>query len=511
MEVIQITVKLNHENQIKISCEAESILDCLKRNGLFLPAACGGKGICGKCRIQLCEGILPVTEADTRFFLKEELEHGYRLACEAYPTQDCTIALFEAEQDFMVVTQHSSDISVIEDVEYSIVIDLGTTTIAMQRIGMQSKKVYDTYTTINHQRSYGADVISRIEAANSGKADELRRLVLEDLKQGILQLCQNEQQIVGIYLAGNTTMIHLLMGYSCEKLGTYPFEAVELNCIKTTYAQVFSVCKVEETYKNLPVTILPGISAFVGADIMAGMLTCGFFSSKQTIALIDLGTNGEMAIGNRDRILVASTAAGPAFEAGNISCGVGSVKGAISHVTIEGDAPVLQTIEGACPIGICGTGVIDTVYELRKEHLLDETGLFEEKYFETGYPLADAILFIQKDVRELQLAKAAIRAGFEALTKEYGVTYDEIDKIYIAGGFGYKLDLEKAVGIGLFPKECSGKLEAIGNSSLAGLIQYATEKDAEKTVAAMREKICDLQLANLDLFHTCYLENMNFE
>ena len=267
---------------------------------------------------------------------------------------------------------------------------------------------------------------------------------------------------------------------------------------------------------HIPVLLLPGISTYVGADITAGMLSLDFVKRDGIAVLIDLGTNGEMAVGNREKILVTSTAAGPAFEGGNISCGVGSVAGAISDVTIDGTNVRYETIGGQPPVGICGTGAIAVTAELLRNEWIDETGLLDEDYFDDGFLLAqdaqgEPIAFTQKDVREMQLANAAVRAGLETLLVRYGITYDEIDKVYLAGGFGYKMNLEKAVSIGLIPRELSDKVEAVGNSSLSGARDALLLKDATEQLNKLCQIAEEVNLSTDKKFNEFYMEYMMFE
>lgn len=315
-------------------------------------------------------------------------------------------------------------------------------------------------------------------------------------------------------------MGHLLMGYSCETLGVYPFTPVDIGTITSSFEEMFEeqiVSDGEDGIRLLAkVILLPGISAFVGADISSGMLVCDFDKLEKPCLLIDLGTNGEMALGNKERILVTSTAAGPAFEGGNISCGMGSVPGAICNVSIDGKNIQLKTIGDKAPIGLCGTGVIETVCELVKEELVDETGMLEEDYFEEGYELAktpdgEPIVFTQKDVREIQLAKSAVRAGIETLMKRYGVSYGDIDKVFLAGGFGYKIDLEKTIGIGMLPEEFREKTTAIGNSSLGGTIIYLTEEGANERLDKIVALSSEVELSSDKDFNNFYTEYMFFE
>ena len=235
-----------------------------------------------------------------------------------------------------------------------------------------------------------------------------------------------------------------------------------------------------------------------------------FENRERPSVLIDLGTNGEMAIGCRDKILVASTAAGPAFEGGNIVCGTGSVPGAVCSVSLAGKQVHIETIADATPTGICGTGVIDAVYELKKEDIIDETGLMQKPYFENGFPLSEEgnIRLYQKDIREIQLAKSAVRAGMETLISKYGITYNEIENIYIAGGLGYQMNIQKAEDIGLLPAGCGERIHAVGNSCLKGTVKYLLNRNAQKITEAIAGTAEEINLSNDKEFQEFYMEHM---
>jgi uncharacterized 2Fe-2S/4Fe-4S cluster protein (DUF4445 family) len=511
---------------ISIDCkEGESLLEAMRRQGLSYRAECGGRGTCGKCRIRVIAGELEIIAQDRRLFSEEELEQGLRLSCKAYPKEYCTIELLAGYETngYDIVTElknrktavlprestmNSSEINILSSEEgYLIAIDLGTTTLAFSLIESVSVKVIRTHTAMNPQRAYGTDVITRIKAAGEGKLNELKDMIRKELYQGIITLTSMEEvdlhNIRRIAIAGNTTMGHLLLGYDCGGLGVYPFTPVDITTITMDFAELFP------SQEHIPVVVLPGISAFVGGDITAGLLACGCDRTERMNLIVDLGTNGEMALGNKNRLLVTSTAAGPAFEGGNISCGVGSIPGAITHVTIEAGACRYETIGDNPPVGICGTGVIEIVSELLKTGQMDETGLLAEPFFEQGYGIGK-LTFTQKDVRELQLAKAAVRAGIETLIQRYGISYDEIDKVYLAGGFGYKMDILKAVHIGLLPPELTGKVEAVGNSSLSGAIEYLTDRTAEARVRQILAAASEIHLSNDKDFNDYYIEYMSF-
>lgn len=535
-QTVTITIQRKQGDRQVVCRKGQSLMEALIENGIFLPAICAARGSCGKCRIQILTGEMAVSKEDESFFSETELTAGYRLSCRAYPDTDCTIALKQAsEEGFAVLEEYGTanghqkakkDGTIVasqvapgnQKRKLGIAIDLGTTTIVMQLIDRQNREIMGTVTMMNKQRSYGADVISRIERSNQGRRQELQACICQTLQEGLADWMQDQdlrEQMEQIVIAGNTTMIHLLMGYSCESLGTFPFKPVRLDSIQILYHELF---KGEEC--RIPVTILPGISAFVGGDITAGLYSCGFAGKAGVSVLIDLGTNGEMAIGGRERIIVTSTAAGPAFEGGNISCGTGSIPGAICHVRIEeggkgGSRAVLQTIGDRSPVGICGTGVIETVSELVRTGLVDETGLLNEEYFETGYLLAegaeDRILFTQKDIRELQLAKAAIRAGLEVLIKAGETSCEEIRNVYLAGGFGYKLDIRKAVEIGLLPAKLENKVTAVGNSALSGAVKYLCESDGAEQMAYLISHAREIKLSNAPDFNEIYLQEMSLK
>ncbi len=543
----QVIIRQENGELISVICEEqETLLDAFFRNGIIYRADCGGRGACGKCRIKVIEGNLGITVQDRRVLSCEELEQGYRLACKAIPAGDVAVCLCNrAEETMKALTEHCEETEQPEyELQYNnryedksegyiIAIDLGTTTVAFRLSEVRNRSSLSTYTLVNPQRIYGADVISRIRASLEGRQNELQNLIQKSLHQGIQKVIEKAgiapKTVMQIAIAGNTTMIHLLLGYSCETLGAYPFIPVNKN---TQYIRLKELLFQQDETSMLmsmeedkgryllqsivecPVLILPGITTFVGGDILAGMAICGFHASETVNLLIDFGTNGEIALGNKDRILVTSTAAGPAFEGGNISCGTGSISGAICRFSIEGDAVDYETIDGAAPVGICGTGVIELVSELYRNGMIDETGLLCEKYFHSGYPIEyqgnTVFTCLQKDIRELQLAKAAIRAGIEILLRNYGIQYNEVEKIYLAGGFGFYLDVDKAVRIGLLPAEWKDKIIVVGNSSLAGAEQAARSSKYVILMERLAEKVQELHLSMDPSFSELFLEQISF-
>lgn len=356
------------------------------------------------------------------------------------------------------------------------VADLGTTTIAMLLYD-EDGLVKDRYVAVNPQITYGADVISRIRAAeNREKAEELCRLVRGVLEQGlnrfIKQLTKGEN--LQLVLAANTTMTYLLMGWDTSELGCAPFRASKLSAAET------SLC-------GVPCFIFPGLSAFVGGDITAGILACGMAEKEEVTLLVDLGTNGEIVLGNRDKRIACATAASPAFE-------------------------------GGVNRGVWGADMVSFLATLKREGLLDETGLLAEQYFESGVSIGN-VLVTQEAVRSVQLAKAAIAAGIEILLEKYGVKAEQVDRVVLAGGFGYYLKPEDAAEIGLLPKELVNRAVAGGNTALLGAKKVGFAMRDEKSgrlevmgkLERLREGTCCINLAEEADFGERYVNRLELK
>ena len=485
-----------------------SLLEVLQDRGAYLAAPCGGNGSCGKCKVRFTGNIPSPSDADVRLLSRREIEDGVRLACTA-PVQEGAEVEISADDEsdmaaaggFSIRTgtgkenrkaeAYAEEGASVLNGTLAAAVDIGTTTLAMSSVDLSEGRVVSTVTGVNHQRAFGADVISRIAASVQGKGGQLQKAILRDLDslREQLGLPGNTPMVI----SGNTTMQHLLQGLPCKSLGVFPFtpEDISLHSCGT-------------------MTFLPGISTFVGADIVSGIAACGIDRSDELCVLVDLGTNGEMAVGRRGRILCASAAAGPAFEGGHISCGSAGIPGAVSGVEIRDGKVSLKTIGGLPPAGLCGTGVVEAVYELLKAGLIDETGLLDEDHFEDGFTLADGIVITGKDIREVQLAKSAVRAGLEVLLKTYGADFGHIGRVYLAGGFGQKINLKKAAGIGLLPEELLDRTTAVGNSSLAGAVMAACDPAVPERMKETAGTASEISLSDSPLFGELFMDYMFF-
>ena len=541
------TVIVTHDSSV-------TIMSTLLKNGLISGSFCGGRGDCGRCKIQFIEGVTMPTPLERSVMEPEELRQGYRLACLAKPKDDCVIrlALTDAPEiaivsDMMAVTGKSdqsgqlnertekreSDVTESEhkragiypdnvkesgviktddiqscdiqagnkfiNMDYKetlIAVDLGTTTIAMQLVDMEKGRIIDTYCEMNPQRRYGSDVLSRIKASCDGNRETLQRIVVQVLERGIAQfkkcLAGTKADICAMCIAGNTTMGHLLMGYDVSSLGKSPFMPVE-NGLREFGDSGFP----------FPVWLVPGISAFVGGDIVAGLYALGLLPKMQrdssrkqdedsnvnhvengndtTAILIDLGTNGEMVITDGTNTIATATAAGPAFE-------------------------------GGAGAGVVGSDMIACAASLLKQGIMDETGLLTEPYFTEGIIVGEpAVRLCNKDIRDLQMAKAAVRGGIEILWQKMGGP--ERLHVYLAGGFGYYLDVEAAFSIGLLPARMRGHVEAAGNTSLAGAYMIGRDLWRRKADKELFERslssITKMNLAEQGEFEKLYLHYMN--
>ncbi len=429
---------------------------------------------CGRCFEG--EGVSVIADGGlTEIWQKKLLEERKRLEAQGYPQGNVQ----EARQEDSRKSPRRT-----EELAWIVAADLGTTTIAMVLYDTNGRE-RDRFVTVNPQIQYGSDVISRIQAASrqnaigrddgcwSMPAKEMQESVKAVLEKGIARFhavwkaeSGDKDPWVRMVLAGNTTMLYLLLGFLTEELGRAPFRASHLDGAETCLA-------------GLQVTILPGLSAFVGADILAGVLACGMAEQEDVTLFLDLGTNGEMALGNAERIIACSTAAGPAFE-------------------------------GGATRGIWGADMVHLTSILLRKGVLDETGLLADPYFEEGIRIG-GVKIVQSHIRQLQLAKGAIAAGIETLARMYGLSgMEQIGRVVLAGGFGYYLQAEDAARIGLLPMSLADKTVSAGNAVLAGAFRYGFfTKNASEMIRRIVERTKVLNLAEEAEFAGRYLEMLD--
>lgn len=431
-----------------------SLENILTARGMEFP--CGGLGTCGGCRVQVLEGQVDPTPDDVATLSAQELSDGWRLACRI---QALSPLKLKVEQWTMPVLTDDTVLASTRRTGLVIAIDLGTTTIVAQLLDLGTGKLLGLRTGLNPQTVQGADVMSRVRFAID--SNELTSLIREFLGTMVRDVCGGrESEVVEIVLVGNTVMHHLFCGLDVEPLTHVPFASPNLG------EQHFGAAELGwQLPSDTIIRFLPCIGGFVGSDILAGIVAVGLHTGNRLRALIDLGTNGEISLGNSQRVLCASTAAGSAFEAGSIKMGMRAATGAISRVFQNHNGMQCAVVGDVEPRGICGSGLVDAVAAGLNNEFIQTNGRFSNRGKE--FPLAGTVKLWQCDVRELQLAKAAIASGMRILLDRWGASIDDVEEIYLSGAFGNYVRAESAVRIGLLETGVH-QLVASGNTALRG-------------------------------------------
>jgi len=421
---------------------------------------------------------------------------------------------WQITQRYHLVPNHQGIPRTFAPGEYGFALDIGTTTLAFELFNVPHGSHAGepirlaSYACVNAQRALGADVITRILRATQGAAALLHEQIHQDIRNGVAYILEKSgisaSCVRYMVISGNTTMLHLLHNLPCDTLGVFPFTPVDIN----QRAIKFDFLPQCEAFT------LPGISTFVGADVVAG-LAClrASVGTNDTFLLVDLGTNGEIALAHNGHVYAAATAAGPAFEAANISCGVGSVTGAICAATYDPEREqfTYETIGNAPPIGICGTGVLEITAELLRHQCITPHGRLHERWRKNGAPVTNDIHLTQADLREVQTAKSAIRAGIEILLQTAHCTPQDIAHVYIAGGFGTRLRPQTAVTLGLLPEVLARKAQSVGNTSLGGAARALLFQNTTDEMQNLIHRATEVNLAAHPRFNEFFMEYISFE
>ncbi len=420
---------------------------------------------------------------------------------------------------------------------YGMGVDIGTTTIAAYLYDLLTGEQLSVYSIVNPQKKFGADVISSIKHTmekDSG-LHEMHASIVAGINQAAGSLTKNSglspSDVYEITLVGNTTMSHFLLNLSAANIGQAPFIPA------ATQAFIINASDIGiHLNKNAIAVAVPSVAAYIGADTVSAVLSSGMHAGKDISLLVDIGTNGEIVLGNNQWLLSCSAAAGPAFEGANIKFGTAGINGAIDSVKIDKTLS-FTTIGGESPKGICGTGLVDIISELVRVNIIDETGRLETDPDEldgldddltgrldkidgmSSFIIAQegnkngqgGIYITQKDIRELQNAKAAIAAGIKVLIKRAGISSDDISKVYLAGGFGTFMNPESALNIGLIPSGLSGRIQSIGNAAGTGAIEMLLSKSSLKKAGEIREKINYIELSSCKEFNDLFVDSMMFD
>ena len=556
-----------------------NILEYLRSKNIGnIPSPCGGKGTCGKCRVTIVN--------DKNDKIGTEITRQQVLACQTEYEEGMTIILPDqySENDMAIVdtvinpatvsgkmTENAQEACDNGKEELATACDIGTTTVACHLLSLKTGRALATTAYPNIQRSYGADVISRIEAAKSDKLEEMRAAITGQIQQMInecLSRCGRENgRIRQLVITGNTVMCHLFTGLSPESIGRAPFMPQEYFGRNYKGGEL-GFANVDDIY------IMPAVSGYVGGDITSDMLYIDMYKTtaciqntgvsksdttgqdiltanelqqnrlehdkqdtgklvqrEKEMLILDIGTNGEMVLGKSNDYTCCATAAGPAFEGAEIELGMSAVSGAISRVWIENDQIRVEVIgadrekgQTATAKGICGSGLIDALYVFLSLGLIDETGrikthrqvpykyhryLGDDEEENECIFLTDEVYITQDDIRKLQLAKGAVAAGIAVLMQARGLKCDDIGQVYIAGGFGSVLDKHSAAGIGMIPAELVDRTVAIGNAAAGGAMIAAINPNAEKRLDEIAKSMKYIELSSDKNFYDEYIRQMN--
>lgn len=468
--------------------------DALFAHGVEFP--CGGRGKCLRCRVRVTAGDQPAAPEDLRLLGEPAVAEGWRLACHARGVADVTLDI--AQWDAAIL----ADDSVFEFVPregLGIAVDLGTTTLVAQLVHLATGRVLAVRTALNPQAAYGADIMTRVEhAVRDGGQPALERLIRERIGELAAVVTPKGAAVRDVTITGNAVMHHLFCSIDVEPLSHVPFEPVR-NGLEQFEAKALGW----QLAGNPRVSFLPCLGGFVGSDILAGVLASRMHESSELVGLIDLGTNGEIVFGTRERMVCASAAAGPAFEGGRISTGMRAATGAIAEVSVDNGALRAHVLGGGTARGICGSGLVDAAAAALDLGLLKPNGRLP------GGPLAlaDGVSLTQRDIRELQLAKAAVAAGIRIVLETLGASAGDVEKLYLAGAFGNYVNRASARRIGLidFPEE---KVHPAGNTSLLGakMALFANSLAYSDVVGRVEH----VGLASDARFQEIYVDQMGF-
>jgi len=513
----------------------ETVLRALQRDGVAVAGSCGGRGTCGKCRVRFAERSPEPTTADRAAIEVEALRVGWRLACQHEVEGQATIELLEMGE--LPHKERVGGLDALQAVDpfgeprddvdaYGVAIDIGTTTIAAHLFDLGTGRRLAGVASRNPQIPFGADVISRISHVRrhgeSGLSD-LHDAVVEGLNRLIRRAAElasvPASSIRSAIAVGNPTMLHLLLSVDPSGIGVSPFRPVFSEGMERSAENIGL-----EIRPDAAVRTFPGISGYVGADIVAGILATDLDEAQGTILFLDIGTNGEVVLAIDGRLTACSTAAGPAFEGASIVQGMPAMDGAIEGVRLEGRRIVCSTIGDVDAVGLCGTGLLSAVAELVAGGAIDRSG----RFVDGGSPVEDQlrgegaerrmrltdgerpVYLYQRDVREVQLAKGAMRAGIDILLRSAGVAPEELDRILIAGAFSAGLTGEHLVATGLLPEIDPARIRNVGQTAVRGAAISLLDRSRLRAADRIAQSVEVVELSADPSFAGLFVECMAF-
>ncbi len=519
----------------------QSLFDCAEQVGVRVPTSCRKNGKCRECLVEVVEGgdlLSPLAPEE------EHLRNGFRLSCRAcVVAQTGVVRCHTLRRGQMRIESSSTalhdvpipkgfDPAVSRDGDWvlldgkplvriagpllGLAVDVGTTTVVVRLHDLENGKILAVQSFENPQRFAGSDIMARIHYDTEQGGHLLQRTLLAYLSHAIESLPCDPLNIYEVVIAGNTTMRDLLFGLNVYTVGQRPYRSVtefevESGERKTTTLTTTAKKLRLPIYSEARVVGLPLIGGHVGADAAACLLAIGIANEDRTVALMDIGTNTELVVGNRHKILSASCPAGPAFEGGAIRCGMPGLDGAIESVRLsETGIESLGIIGDIDAQGICGSGLIDLLSELLRSRRIDQLGRYTDNSDQFNLDQEQAIYLHEQDISELAQAKGANVAGLRIVLNAYGIDLDGLDRFYLAGGFARHLDLDAARRIGLIPDLPSDKLIQIGNASIEGASLALCSTSQRADLESLVRRIDHVELETDEKFFDYFVEGCQF-
>ena len=486
------SVKVLPYNKIIEVANGSNLLSVLRNAGYAPDAPCGGHGTCGKC-------IVTVNGKE-------------QLACQTVVYADMSVAIPDAFVENIISDKYIQNVRKSDGEDFFLVFDIGTTTIVCYLLNGKDGTEISCASMLNPQVVYGADVISRIQAGVDGNAEHMKQLVQDGLCRLIQEVCENTgietKQIKRISVVANPAMQQLFMGIDLDNLVSIPYTSA------ITATEIVPAKDYVPSCMNAELLVVPDISAYVGADALACVLVTKMYETAKNILMVDIGTNGEMVLGNSERMLACSTAAGPAFEGAKIKFGMRGAIGAIDHVWLKDGEIRCHVIGEGRAKGICGSGLIDAVAVALDAGLINARGRIQDAQEMDGQRvirLCDEIYLTQADIREVQLAKSAIASGIEIMISRFGIDISEVDEVLLAGAFGSFMNPISACKIGILPQSLQDKIDIIGNAAGEGAKLLVNCAEIFQYAQYLAEQIECVELAKDNNFPRAFAKNMLFK
>ncbi|MCP4141783.1 MAG: DUF4445 domain-containing protein [Chloroflexi bacterium] len=516
----EVNIIYGEEKKVTEAADGEILGDVVASLDLPIEQPCAGRGTCGRCKVLIEKGASEPDEVEETYLSESELSIGTRLACRAQVHGDTQVVLSAIEvhsnKVFRAGNRHKRE----KSVPLGLAIDFGSTTVAAYLTMLDNGEVVAGGAGLNQQRVYGADVISRLAAALQSEEhrERLQRLALSSIYQAINSLKLSKSllgRIEKVSIVGNVAMHHLLVSLPIKTIATMPFQPFSADPIPHKKGLLDGLFN-----DDVQIMIPPVIGGFVGSDALACLAYFDFDRTEEPTLAVDLGTNGEVLLTDGKKIVTASTAAGPAFEGVDISCGMRAVEGAIVDASFDDGSFTFETIGDETPLGLTGSGLLKVVNELLRVGVIEPSGrlMVDNPYFAVEtvnrlkriYLLEDRSVWLtQKDIRELQKAKGAIRAAVEILLQKLGLASDDLRRVILTGSFGGQLDVPSVIALGMLPSLPQERIENIPNGAGFGAAIFLSEEGFERGIR-LANASTQIDLDQAAEFHEVFVESLHF-